>query len=160
MRTRGWARWLQGAAVRGCCEWHSDGKRGRATQARDGARCAGQGPRCRALRRSAQVGTVHVVRAGNVVRCVQARAPRVGSCAVCRAGRGVSARAVEGCGGRARGAAQVVRGWGQSMWAVARGHRFAQMGICMARCVAKRVFADMMLNFGVKIRSCFFWGVR
>ena len=117
MRTRGWARWLQGAAVRGCCEWHSDGKRGRATQARDGAWRAGQG-------------------------------------------RGVSARAVEGCGGRARGAAQVVRGWGQSMWAVARGHRFAQMGICMARCVAKRVFADMMLNFGVKIRSCFSWGVR
>ena len=54
----------------------------------------------------------------------------------------------------------VVRGWGQCMWAVARGRRFAQMGICMARCVAKRILAGMMLNFGVEIRSCFSWGVR
>ena len=81
MRTRGWARWLQGAAARGCCERRADGKRGRATQARDGAwragqgrgvstravegcggrvRGAGAGARCRALRRSARVVTVHV----------------------------------------------------------------------------------------------------
>ena len=85
-----------------------------------------------------------------------------GKGAVCRrelsrgAGAGQGAReqecVVTRCG--------VVRGWGQCMWAVARGRRFAQMGICMARCVAKRVFADMMLDFGIEIRSCFSWGVR
>ena len=40
MRTRGWTRWLQGAAARGCCEWRSGGKRARVTQARVGAGCA------------------------------------------------------------------------------------------------------------------------